>query len=94
MAINIINEERKDTIDVGSVVRCYNGDLSSYYELYMVVEDTGVKTYKLLNIKTGALIDVSYKSLKHLIQDYKLELCSNDIDITIKNPIKVIHHYN
>lgn len=53
MAINIINEERKDTIDVGSVVRCYNGDLSSYYELYMVVEDTGVKTYKLLNIKTG-----------------------------------------
>lgn len=79
MAINIA---RKDTIDVGSIVKSKGINLSSYHELYMVVIDTATKDYKLLNIKTGALINASYKSLKNLIQDYQLELYNNDIELS------------
>ena len=71
MAINIA---RKDTIDVGSIVKSKGINLNSYHELYMVVFDTVTKDYKVLNIRTGALINASYRNLDNLIQDYRLEL--------------------
>lgn len=79
MAINIA---RKDTIDVGSIVKSTGINLSSYHELYMVVVDTITKDYRLLNIRTGALINASYRNLKNLIQDYQLELYSNNIELS------------
>lgn len=73
-----INRKEKD-IDVGSIVKSKGINLSSYHELYMVVFDTVTKDYKLLNIRTGALINASYRNLENLIQDYRLELYNDEI---------------
>lgn len=76
--INVVKKVKKEEIGIGSVVTKYN-------ELHMVVKDKKEEAYRLLNLKTGTLVSGIYHNTQDMIEDSKLELITNEVDIVLRN---------
>lgn len=74
--VNIIKKKEKD-VRLGSIIDWYG-------DTYIVIWDRAFNAYKLLNIETGELNFERTTNLDSFINDDKVKLISNEIDIVIK----------
>lgn len=84
MAVNISvnkNKQIKEDIKVTSIVKCNKDN-----DIYMIVKnDYGVGSYSLLDLKAGTCY-AQDKCIEDLIDNYDLELVTNDINLILNNP--------
>lgn len=87
MAVNITinnNKQIKEEIKVTSIVRS-NNEESDNRDVYMIMK-THIGLYALLDLKTGVCY-APRQNLANLIDDFNLELITNDISVVLNNPI-------
>lgn len=87
MAVNISvnnNKQIKEGIKLTSIVRSKNEE-SDNSDVYMIMK-THIGMYALLDLKTGVCY-APHQNLADLIDNFDLELITNDISVVLNNPI-------